>query len=150
LSGINIKRDARHGWRKNTKDTSVVAIGEKEHKILQCEHVTKAEDPVSQRHENLGTMNIYTYFDSQNISIDVHTHDRNLSINKYVRETGYTKPKRCLACHKVTKQNLTNISKETHAMEGKTWSEEILDKVEPIATHFHWAIHHCNKDPTKL
>ena len=27
--GIEIMTDARHGWRKNAKDTSVVAIGEK-------------------------------------------------------------------------------------------------------------------------
>ena len=29
LGGINITTDARHGWRKNSKDTSVVALGEK-------------------------------------------------------------------------------------------------------------------------
>ena len=27
--GINVLSDARHGWRKNAKDTSVVVIGEK-------------------------------------------------------------------------------------------------------------------------
>ncbi|KAH3831630.1 hypothetical protein DPMN_104900 [Dreissena polymorpha] len=42
---------ARHGWRKNAKDTSVVAIGERRHKVLKCEHVTKADDKVSRRHE---------------------------------------------------------------------------------------------------
>ena len=29
LDGINIMTDTRHGWRKNSKDTSVVALGEK-------------------------------------------------------------------------------------------------------------------------
>ena len=29
LDGINIMTDARHRWRKNSKDTSVVALGEK-------------------------------------------------------------------------------------------------------------------------
>lgn len=28
LYGINIVTDARHGWRKNAKDTSVVAVGD--------------------------------------------------------------------------------------------------------------------------
>ncbi|CAC5407084.1 unnamed protein product [Mytilus coruscus] len=32
LDGINIMTDARHGWRKNAKDTTVVALGEKTHK----------------------------------------------------------------------------------------------------------------------
>jgi hypothetical protein len=27
LDGINIMTDVRHGWRKNSKDTSVVALG---------------------------------------------------------------------------------------------------------------------------
>ncbi|CAC5374173.1 unnamed protein product [Mytilus coruscus] len=34
LTGINIMTDARHGWRKNAKDSSVVAIGEKSTKFL--------------------------------------------------------------------------------------------------------------------
>jgi hypothetical protein len=44
LEIIDIMTDARHGWRKNAKDTSVVAIGEKTHKVLKCEHVTKTDD----------------------------------------------------------------------------------------------------------
>jgi hypothetical protein len=45
--------DARHGWHNKAKDTSVVAIGEKTHKVLKCEHVTKTDDLVTQRHEPL-------------------------------------------------------------------------------------------------
>lgn len=72
---------------KNAQDTSVVAIGERTHKVLNCAHVTKAaEDPVSQRHETIGTRKIYEDFDNRDISVNVHTHDRNMSINKYVRE----------------------------------------------------------------
>lgn len=33
LEGIEIMTDARHGWRKNAKDTSDVAIEEKSHKV---------------------------------------------------------------------------------------------------------------------
>jgi uncharacterized protein YdaT len=36
LDGINIMTDARHGWRKNSKDTSVVALGEQTHKVMDC------------------------------------------------------------------------------------------------------------------
>lgn len=31
--GIAIMTDARHGWRNNAKDSSVVAIGEKTHQV---------------------------------------------------------------------------------------------------------------------
>ena len=39
--GISIMTYARHRWRKNAKDSSVVAIGEKTHKVIKCESVTK-------------------------------------------------------------------------------------------------------------
>lgn len=48
LDGINIMTDARHGWRKNSKDTSVVALGEKTHNVMECGHVTKSQDKVAQ------------------------------------------------------------------------------------------------------
>lgn len=35
-------------------------------------------------------------------------------------------------------------------MEGKTWSNQQDDKVEPVATHFHWAIRNCEENPPKL
>ena len=61
-----------HGWRKNAKDTSVVAISEKTHKVLQCQCVTKADDVVSQRHEMKGTSEIYRYFaESFNIVMNI-------------------------------------------------------------------------------
>lgn len=32
--GITIMTDARHGWRKHAKDSSIVAIGEKTHLVI--------------------------------------------------------------------------------------------------------------------
>ena len=57
--GIEIITDVRHGWKKNEKDSSIVASGEKTHKVLQCINVTKRDDPVSQRHEKVGTEKLY-------------------------------------------------------------------------------------------
>ena len=54
--------DARHGWRKNAKDNSV-AIGEKTHKVL-CEHVTKTNDTVTQRHGRFGTEKYISTFEN--------------------------------------------------------------------------------------
>ena len=73
LDETEIMTDARHGWRKNAKDTSVVAIGEKTHKVLQCQHVTKADDVVSQRHEMKGTGEIYRYFETKNTTVSTYT-----------------------------------------------------------------------------
>lgn len=69
----------------NTKGTSVVALGDRSHKVLNCVHVTTAEDPVTQIHETLGTEKIYNDLDKQ-VSVNVHTHDRNMAINKFVKE----------------------------------------------------------------
>jgi hypothetical protein len=82
--------DARHGWRKNSKDTSVVALGEQTHKVMDCVHITKSQDKVAQRHERLGTQNIYENMESKNVSIKIHSHDRNMAVNKFVKETQFT------------------------------------------------------------
>ena len=71
--------DARHGWRMNAKDTNVVAIGEKTHKVMSCEHVTKSDDTVTKRHERFGTEKIYQHWKKQSVAVRVHAHDRNLS-----------------------------------------------------------------------
>ena len=48
--------------------------------------MTKTDDPVSQRHETLGTERIYQHLRNQNLDVEILTHDRNLSINKYIHE----------------------------------------------------------------
>ena len=151
LDGIDIMSDARHGWRKNAKDSSVVAIGEKTHKVLQCQHITKQDDIVSQRHEFKGTQKVYEYFDSKDVSIKVHTHDRNLSINKLVNGKPITQNQND-TWHgtKSAKKAFEAISKGPRYKEGTTWFEELHDKVEPMATHCHWAIKTCEGDPDKL
>ncbi|KAK3108748.1 hypothetical protein FSP39_014764 [Pinctada imbricata] len=74
LGEVDIMTDARHGWRKNAKDSTIVALGDKTHKA--------ASGPAY--------------------------------------------------------------------LEGKTWSFQLSDKVEPIATHIHWSIRNCNGDITTL
>ncbi|CAC5412437.1 unnamed protein product [Mytilus coruscus] len=84
LTGINIMTDSPLGWRKNAKDSSVVAIEDKIHKVLN----TKSDDSVSQRHEKLGTQRIYQYLEEQDVQVNVHSYDRNLSIIKLVKDKG--------------------------------------------------------------
>jgi hypothetical protein len=52
---IAILTDARHGCRRNAKDTNVVCIGNATHKVLWEEHVTKDDDMCTQQHELIGT-----------------------------------------------------------------------------------------------
>lgn len=148
---IDILTDARHGWRKNAKDTSVVAIGEKSHKVLSCQHVTKADDIVSQRHEKIGTERIYNYLEEENVDVSVHCHDRNLSINKYVREeTLATNQNDVWHCVKSVKTALKKVSSGPKYSEGKTWSFQLSDKVEPVSTHIHWAVRNCDGNVQKV
>ncbi len=39
--GITMMTDARHGWRRNSRQTDVVCMGHHTHKVLRDEIVTK-------------------------------------------------------------------------------------------------------------
>ena len=84
LDAIEVKTDARHEWRKNAKHSCIVAFGEKSYIVMNCVRITKTND-VSQRREKIGIEKHYTYFDSKYVSINVHTHDRNMTLNKLVK-----------------------------------------------------------------
>ena len=152
--GIDIKTDARHGWRKNAKDTSVVCIGDRSHKVLRHEYITKEDDHVTQRHEKIGTERIYDYFDQNEVPIRIHTHDRNMSINKMVKvqhkEDGVLNQNDKWHALKNLKKGLNAISSGPKYKSGITWHTELEDKVEPIVQHASWAIDNCDKDPLKL
>ena len=143
--------DARHGWRKNAKDSSVVAIGEKNRKVLQCVHITKQDDIVSQRHEAKGTEKIYQYFTEKDVSVKVHTHDRNMPVNKMVKDTRFTLNQND-SWHgvKSIKKAMKSISSGPQYKEEHTWFKQLSDKEEPIVTHFHWSIRNCEGNPVLL
>ena len=150
--GINIMTDARHGWRKNAKDSSIVCIGEKSHAVLQHVHITKKDDHVSQRHEKVGTEKVYEYLSDQGVSAAVHTHDRNMSINKYIREQQKPTTGQNDTWHseKSLKKAVAQIGVGPKYKRGKTWHPQLEDKSEPVATHAHWSMHHCGGDPEVL
>lgn len=83
LDGINILSVARRGWRKDTKDTSVAAISDQSRKMPNWIHVTKR--PRFRRHEKYGTYIIYLNFASKDVTINIHSHDRNLSTVKLIK-----------------------------------------------------------------
>ena len=59
--------------------------------MLKNIHVTKDDDHCAQRHELLDKKRLYKYFDSRlpfisgPVNVCSHAHDRNASVNKYLR-----------------------------------------------------------------
>lgn len=82
--GISIMTDARHEWRKNAAQSGIIALGMKTYKVVGAVPTTREDDPISQRHELLGSRKLYEQFESKDINIGVHGHDRNSSLNKYL------------------------------------------------------------------
>ena len=116
-----------------------------------CVTVTKLEDHVTQRHEQIGTAKIYQALGTKDVTVRVHTHDRNMAINKFVRNQPLTVNQND-TWHgvKSVKKAMSEVASGPRYLEGKKWSEELHDKVESVATRFHWAIRNCNGDSAKL
>ena len=66
-NGISIMTDARHACRKNSYHSDHIALGQKTHKIIHVQHITKREETSSQKHEALGCRKMYEEFDRQGI-----------------------------------------------------------------------------------
>ena len=124
-----------------------MAKGENTHKVLQCVHITKQDDIVSQRHEAKGMENIYQYFTEKDVIVKVHTHDRSMSVNKLVKDTYFTVNQND-SWHgvKSIRKAMKSISSGPQYQEGQTWFKQLSDKEEPIATLFHWSIRNCKGD----
>jgi hypothetical protein len=89
--------------------------------------------------------------DEHDTKIGIHCHDRNISINKFIREsTDSVNQNDTWHCVKAMKTSLTKISSGTLRDKGKTWSFQLTDKVEPVATHVHWCIRNCDNKKDKL
>ena len=150
--GITIVTDARHGWRKNAKDTDVVCIGYSTHKVLCSSHITWIDDHCTQRHELIGTKRIYQHLESKQVKISAHAHDSNASINKYIREEKPNVVNQNDTWHVGVsmKKAVSQITKGAQYKHGVTWHWEIQDKASSIITHTHWAMRNCNGDPKVL
>ena len=51
---------------------------------------------------------------------------------------------------KSIKKAMKTISSGPKYKEGQAWFEQLSDKEEPTATHFHWSIRNCDGDPALL
>ena len=149
--GIDVCTDARHGHRRNAKDTSMVAIGNKTKKVLRHIHITKARDHVTQRHELIGVKDFYEYMDTKDTPVRIHVHDRNMAVNAHVKKlNGPINQNDRWHGIKSLKKAIESVGGGRKRDHGKTWHCQLEDKCEPIGTHAHWAIDQCQGDADTL
>ena len=78
--------DARHSTRRKSKYHDSVCIRYQSHKVLDHIVVRREDDSCLQRHEMVGTKKLYENLDAKIVSVRRHGHDRNASVNKFIRE----------------------------------------------------------------
>ena len=149
---IDIITDARHSTRKNSKYTDVVCVGYNSKKVIENKVVNRTDDPCAQRHELIGTKSIYRSFDGKKLKVRRHVHDRNASINKFVREKQIQTINQNDTWHVSVsiKKQMKNISSGAKCRHNKTWSNQLYDKVGSVKTHVHYAMRNCDGDKDKL
>ena len=149
---MDILTDARHCWRKNAKDSTIVALGDLSHKVVACQHISTQEEPISQKHEKLGSERIYEELNKDDIAIGVWAHDFNSSINKLIKEKPSPTQNQNETWHGVKnlKKELCKVTKGPKYQHGKTWHSQLEDKVAPIATHVQYSIRSCDGNPQIL
>lgn len=148
---ICIETDARHACRKNSVHSDVVALGSRTHKIVSIVHVTKKDEPSSQKHELYGTKKIYEDLKDRGLVVNDHAHDRNTSVNKFIREENGPKSTndRWHAVKAIAK-GVRELGRGAAKWSGVKWHPQLCDKECVTKNHVYWAIENCEKDPKKL
>ena len=71
---------------------------------------------------------IYEHLAEKDVSVKIHAHDRNLSINKFIKDTHFTTNQNDLwHAVKAIKKAITNVSKGPKYSHGITWSQQLTD-----------------------
>ena len=69
--------------------TDHVALGANTHKVINMQHITRDEERSTQKHETVGCELMYNEFDKRGIKVNLHIHDRNMSVNKAIKSKEY-------------------------------------------------------------
>ncbi|KAI8511935.1 hypothetical protein Bbelb_110350 [Branchiostoma belcheri] len=146
--GLKVLSDARHCWRKNAYNSDVVFLGHTTHRVIRHELVTKEDEPVSPNHEIVGTRRFYEWADARGLSIHLHGHDRNLTVNKFLEDNRQYTENGNDTWHatKNLAKSFAKVAKGTIATRGRVWHPELSDKGAGVKTHFYWAMKTCNAD----
>lgn len=148
---ISIMTDARHHCRRNSYHTDHVAIGLKTHKVVDIQHINGNDDNCSQRHEAVGFDRMYESLDLSNIKVAHHVHDRNMTINKRLRERKQARNSNDRwHCTRPITAGVKKIGQGAQKNIGKTWHPELSDKGAAIRNHVYWCMDNCNGDAQTL
>lgn len=148
---LSIMTDARHHCRTNSYHTDHVALGLKTHKVVDIQHINRDDDTCTQRHEAVGFDRMYQHFDVNNIKVSHHVHDRNMSINKRLRERKEARNSNDRwHCTRPITAAVKKIGQGAQKNIGKTWHPDLSDKGAAIRNHVYWCIDHCNGDAQTL
>lgn len=122
------------------------------YKVISYQHITKEEKPCSQKHELVGTKKIYEEFDSKNVKIKVHSHDRNSSVSKFITTENPETVDTYDTWHaaKEVRKVMSKISKGPKKNIGQTWHPQLADKTAGVKTHFYWAMNNSNGNEDTL
>lgn len=132
---ISIMTDARHHCRKNSYHTDHIAIGLRTHKVLDIQHINRDDDICTQRHEAVGFDRMYQNLDESNLEVAVHVHDRNMTINKRLRDRKRAKNSNDRwHCTRPITAGVKKIGQGAQENIGKTWHPEFRIKVLPFET----------------
>ncbi|XP_019625773.1 PREDICTED: uncharacterized protein LOC109471038 isoform X1 [Branchiostoma belcheri] len=153
--GISIVSDARHCWRKNAQFSDVVFLGDRSHKALRVETVSKEDIRYAQSHEKEGVERFYRWADGKGLEIVVHAHDNNASVNKIVEDraaAGHPTVNGNDTWHatKSIAKNMKTITSGAQRREGTTWFLDLADKAAAVKTHIYWAMKNCGGDAERL
>ena len=108
--------------------------------------ISKQDDPISQRHELIGVKKMNQEFDNKTVSVRIHGHDRNSSINKCLSQ-GHSHVQNAKDTWHATKgivKVLKSITSGPKKMHGITWHEELTDKAASVKTAAYYAMKNCN------
>ena len=150
VEGISVMSDARHACRKNSYHTDHVTLGQKSHKVVDLQHVTKENDVCTQRHEKLGCDMMYDAMNTSGVSIDEHVHDRNVTVNKIIKQKGVRNVNERWHAGKSIKSGMQKLGQGTKQTSGKTWHPQLSDKVSAVRDHVYWSIDNCDGDKDRL
>lgn len=152
VGGIDILTDARHCWRRNARFSDVVCLGNISHKAICVKTISKRDEVCSQKHEIVGTKQIYEHLDEQGCTVDKHAHDNNSSITAFVRDErpDTENAKETWHATKNIAKKAQKLTKGKQAFKYKTWHPELADKASSIKTHIYWAMKTCGGNPKVL
>ena len=95
---------------------------------------------------------MYQEFETKNVSVRIHGHDRNSSVNKYLSQEHNLVQNANDTWHatKGIVKALKSVTTGPKKMHGITWHEELADKASSVKTATYYAMKNCNGSGERL